>query len=90
MVEAVGYVSRKLGNPVAAERLARDLIEAGDSILDFPYANAVYTSIRPLKREYRAVRVHSYLMFYWVDEGKKTVTIARVIYGKRDYGRLLD
>ena len=29
-------------------------------------------------------------MFYWVDEGKKLVTIARVIYAKRDYGRLLN
>lgn len=29
-------------------------------------------------------------MFYWVDEAEKLVTVARVIYAKRDYGRLLD
>ena len=86
MIEVVRYV----GNPMAARRLAQELIEAGDHILDFPYANPVYIPIRPLKREYRRIRVHNYIMFYWVDEGKKLVTIARVVYGKRDYEQLLD
>ena len=27
---------------------------------------------------------------YWVDEEKKLVTVARVVYAKRDYGRLLE
>lgn len=90
MTEVVRYVSRELGNPMAARRLAQELIEAGDRILDFPYANPVYIPIRPLKREYRRIRVHNYIMFYWVDEEKKLVTIARVIYGNRDYEQLLD
>lgn len=29
-------------------------------------------------------------MFYWIDEEKKLVTVARVIYAKRDYGWLLE
>ena len=28
-------------------------------------------------------------MFYWIDEEKKLVTIARVVYAKQDYNRLL-
>ena len=28
-------------------------------------------------------------MFFWVEEEKKTVTVARVIYAARDYGKLL-
>lgn len=90
MVEVVRYVSRELGNPMAARQLARELIEAGNQILNFPYANSVYVPIRPLKREYRRIRVRNYIMFYWVDEEKKLVTIARVIYGRRDYEQLLD
>lgn len=89
MVEIVRYISREFGNPVAADRLAAELIEAGDSILSFPYANPSYTPIRPLKHEYRKLLVQNYLMFYWVNEEKKTVTIARVIYAKRDYHLLL-
>ena len=90
MVDAVRYISETLHNPTAAERLAVELIEAGDGIPAFPYANPVHMPIRPLKHEYRKLRVHSYLMFYWVDEERKLVTVARVIYARRNYEKLLD
>ena len=89
MVETVRYISETLHNPTAAERLAVELIEAGDSILTFPYANPVHMPIRPLKHEYRKLRVHNYLMFYWVNEERKLVTVARVIYARRNYEKLL-
>ena len=90
MVEIARYISRELKNPIAAERLALELIEAGDSILMFPYANPAHQPIRPLKHEYRKLLVRNYLMFYWIDEEKKLVTVARVIYAKRKYDGLLN
>ena len=33
--------------------------------------------------------VKNYLMLYCVDEQKKTITISRVIFAKRDYDRFL-
>ena len=90
MVDIARYISKSLHNPAAAARLAVELIEAGNSIPAFPYANPAYIPIRPLKHEYRKLPVHNYLMFYWVDEEKKLVTIARVIYAKRDYALLLE
>lgn len=90
MVDIVQYISRKLCNPTAADQLAIELIEAGDSIPRFPYANQAYTPIRPLKHEYRKRLVQNYVMFYWVDEGEKLVTVARVIYAKRDFEQLLE
>lgn len=90
MVEIVRYISRELNNPAAADRLAVELIEAGDGIPAFPYANPAYIPVRPLKYEYRKLLVQNYLMFYWVDEEKKLVTVARVIYAKRDYELLLE
>ena len=90
MVEAVRYISEKLKNPIAAEQLAVELIEAGDSIRTFPYDDPVHMPIRPLGHEYRKLLVHNYLVFYWVDEKKKLVTVARVIYARRNYGRLLE
>ena len=89
MVDVVRYISETLQNPTAAERLAVELIEAGDSIPAFPYANPVHMPIRPLKREYRKLRVRNYLMLYWVDEERKLVTIARVVYARRNYEGLL-
>lgn len=90
MIEIVRYIGRELKNPSAADRLATELIGAGDGLLLFPYAYPVYQPIRPLSHEYRKLTVGNYFMFYWVDEEKKTVTVARVLYGKRDLERLLE
>ena len=90
MVEIVRYISRELQNPSAAERLAPELIEAGEGLSRFPYANPVYLPVRPLKHEYRKLPVRNYLMFYRVDEEKKLVTVMRVIYAKRNYGGMLE
>ena len=90
LVELVRYISRSLKNPGAAERLAVELIEAAERIRAFPYANPVYVPIRPLSHEYRKVPVQNYLIFYWVDEENKQVTVARVLYGKRDCRNLVE
>lgn len=90
MIEIVRYISQELQNPIAADQLAMELIEAGDRIPSFPYSNPSYTPIRPLKHEYRKLLVQNYFIFYWVDEMEKLVTVARVIYAKRDYERLLE
>ena len=89
MLEIVRYISRELQNPDAADRLAGELVNAAEGVLLFPYATPTYQPIRPLKHEYRKILVQNYLMFYWVDEEEKLVTVARVVYAKRDYGRLL-
>lgn len=89
MIEIVRYISKELQNPTAADQLAMELIEAGDSIPKFPYANPAFIPIRPLKHEYRKLLVQNYFMFYWVDDVKKLVTVARVVYARRDYERLL-
>ena len=89
MIEIVRYISRELQNPDAADRLAVELVNAAESVLTFPYAAPAYQPIRSLKHEYRKILVQNYLMFYWVDEEERLVTVARVVYAKRDYGRLL-
>ncbi|MFR5532927.1 MAG: type II toxin-antitoxin system RelE/ParE family toxin [Bacteroides xylanisolvens] len=90
MVEIVRYISGELQNPAAADRLAMELVNAAESVLTFPYALPAYQPIRPLKCEYRKILVQNFLMFYWVDEEKKLVTVARVVYAKRDISRLLE
>lgn len=90
MFDIVRYISRELQNADAADRLAGELVNAAESILEFPYATPAYRTIRPLKHEYRKILVQNFLMFYWVDEEKKLVTVARVVYAKRDYRKLLE
>lgn len=90
MTEIVRYISQKLQNPGAASSLADEMVQAADSLCEFPYAYPMHKTIRPLKHEYRRIIVQNYLMFYWVDEEQKTVTIARVIYARRDYPKMLN
>lgn len=90
MVDIVRYVGRELCNPSSAEQLAIKLIRAGERIPEFPYANPAYIPIRPLKHEYRKLSVQNYIMLCWVDEAARVVTVARVVYGRQDYGRLLE
>ena len=89
MTEIVRYISQELCNPAAANKLADEMIEAADWLCGFPYANSVLQTIKSLKHEYRKLLVKNYIMFYWVDENTKTVTMARVLYVRRDYEKLL-
>lgn len=89
MVEIAEYISFELSNPMAADRLSEEMIEAGNRLVEFPYSYPAYIPIRPLKHEYRKLLVQNYILFYWVDEEKELVTIARAVYAKMDYERLL-
>ena len=89
MVDIAKYIGVKLENPEAAERLAEKMIEAAEKLTDMPYKCPVYIPVKPLRHEYRKLIVQNYIMFYWVDEDKKRITIARVVYSGRDYENLL-
>ena len=48
MIEIITYISKELKSPTVANRLAEELITAGNRIADFSYANPAYTPIRPV------------------------------------------
>lgn len=83
------YIAITLQNKTAAQNLAVKIKKSIDNLQDFPFAYSVYQAAGLLQKEYRKIVVQSYLIFYWVDEATKTVTISRVIYAKRNYKHLL-
>lgn len=89
MVDIVMYISKVICNPSAANRLAERFIDEAEKLRDLPYSFPAYYPIRPLAREYRKLIVDNYIMFYWVDEIKRCITIARVIYARSDYSEKL-
>lgn len=89
MVDIAKYISKELCNPTAAENLAIKLIESAETLTSFPYKNALHRMIKPLKYEYRKLIVDNYIMFYFIDEEHKKIIIARVIYARRNYEKLL-
>ena len=90
MTEIARYISHELSNPSAAEKLAAEMIEAAEGLTGFPYSKAVHFAPKPLKHEYRRLTVKNYAMFYWIDEIEKKIVIARVIYARRDFIKLLE
>ena len=89
MVEIATYISRDLSNPKAAETLLNEIIESAEKLSQFPYSNPIHTTIRPLKHEYRKLLIKNYILFYWIDEVTKKITVARVVYARRDYEKSL-
>lgn len=90
MIEIAKYIGVKLSNPAAADRLAEKMVAEAEKLIDMPYKCSVYISPRPLKHEYRKLLVNNYIMFYYVNELEKLITVARVIYAKRDFRKLLE
>ena len=89
MVEIVEYISKELLNPLAAEKLADEMIQTAERLTEFPYISPAYRPIKPLKNEYRKLIVKNYILLYFVDEKNKKVVVARVINSRRDYEKLL-
>ena len=87
--EMVSYITDELGSPDSASHLATNIVERINTLSDFPYAYAVYIPIRPLAQEFRKMVVQNYSVFYWIDEVSKIITVARVLYNKRDIISLL-
>lgn len=89
IIEIAQYVNNTLKNPIAANDLAVDLINAAETIAEFPYSNPVYIPIKPLKKEYRKLLVKNYIIFYTTNEEAGEVQIARIIYARRNINPLL-
>lgn len=89
MTEIAEYIGVKLENPAAAENLIKEISDKTASLADMPYMYSLYNSQYPLKFEFRKIIVGSYAVFYYVDEAKKLITVARVIYARRNIDSFL-
>ncbi len=90
MVDIARYISGELHNPTAAARLAEKMVERAQALCTSPYMCPAYIPAKRLKNEYRKLIVDNFVLFYYVSEKDKTVTVARVLYAKRDCARLLE
>jgi plasmid stabilization system protein ParE len=87
--EALSYVARDLGSPLAAQKMA-DEFDAQVSRLDaMPYAFRFVNDERLASQGYRRFTVGNYLGLFRILESSHTVVIDRVIYGKSDWSRRL-
>ena len=83
------YVSEELCSPKAADDLLNEFEHCILDLEQMPNRYSLVTHDRLARKGIRPVPIKNYIIFYYVDEQAKTVTIARVMYGKRDWVNLL-
>ena len=87
--DIIHYISYNLKNKKAASELIESFINEINGITIFPYGNSKYKPTKTLKYSYRKARVKNYLIFYTINENEKTITIARIIYKKRNIEKII-
>ena len=87
--DIASYICFELHAPLAARRLADALDETAKLISEHPYMYRAYESVLELTEDYRIAPVGNFVLFYTINEQKKTVVFCRMFYGKRDFELLL-
>ena len=87
--EIVTYIAHELKNAQAAVNFLGDVENSYCHILKNPFMYSLCKDERLYGKGYRKVIIKRYLVLYRVDEAKKSVYVIRVVYGPRDYAKLL-
>ena len=81
------YIKTELENPVAAGNTISKITKSIRGLKDFPDIGTPLTAIVDIPNNYRFLVCGSYLIFYRYEDD--SVYVARVLYGKRDYLKIL-
>lgn len=82
------YISRKLYNPGAAQRLLDKISDMVSLLEESPLTFPLYHDDELAKQGLRYVVISNYLLFYKVDEREKAVIFLRFIFGDRNIASL--
>ncbi len=82
------YISYDLLNPQAATELVELVFTKIGTLASLPQIGARLRTDISLLKTYRFIQCNHYLVFYRVEE--KIVSVARILYAKRDYLGLLE
>ena len=81
------YIAIQLDAPVAAQKLVSRILQSMRRLADFPKSGPALSSVLNIEVDYRFLVCGNYLIFYRLE--KQDVYIVRILYGKRDYMKLL-
>ena len=81
------YIVSELQNHFAAEKTVKRILDAVDQLGDFAEIGTPLSAIADVESDYRVLAAGNYLIFYRVHE--KEVYVDRILYGRRDYMRIL-
>ena len=81
------YISEELQNPVAAERIIRDITTQIESLINIPKKGTPLTVVFDIETNYRFLVCGHYVVFYRYEN--QTILIVRVLYGRRNFEKIL-
>ena len=80
-------ITEELGNPSAATSTVKKITAAIRILRDYALVGAALSSVTNVQSDYRFLGAGNYLIFYRVHG--KDVFVDRILYGRRDYLRIL-
>lgn len=87
--EALEYISNKLYNPNAAQRLLNNVSDTVSLLEEDPLLFPLYHDDELAKQGLRYTVISNYLLFYKVNELEKTVDLSRFLYGGQNIIHIL-
>ena len=81
------YIAIELENPEAAVNTVSKITKAIRNLAKFPGIGVLLSSKVSIHTDYRFIVIGSYMAFYRF--GREDVHVIRVLYGKRDYMKIL-
>lgn len=85
----VEYIAVQLANPTAAGDFLNEVEKCYSYLHTNPLIYAKSNNARLEKEGYRKALVKNFILFFKVFEDEKIVIVYRIIYGGRDYLKLL-
>ena len=89
MREVYRYIADELKNPVAAARRIALIDEKIQSLKENPARIPLVRDDYLASKGYRMIIAKNHLVFFIIREEIKTVSVMRVLYGRRDWLRML-
>jgi len=87
--DIVRYIVAQLSAPVSALHMLELLEETMAGLSDMPQRCPLVADERLSQMGYRKLNVKNYIVFFSVDEKNKVVDVERILYGRRDWLRIL-
>ena len=83
------YIFVDLNNPQASERIIDGILDAAESLEDFPEDHPLLDDELLCRIGLRMTRFDNYNIFYYYNEQQDIVYIIRVLYNKTDWKNIL-
>ena len=81
------YIAGQLDATASAQKLVSHILQSMRRLADFPKSGPTLSSVLDVETDYRFQVCGNYLIFYRLEQ--QTVYIVRILYGKRNYMKLL-